>query len=82
MNEICAVFPGEGSQYVGMAKPIFDKFDEAKELFLAANQLLKYSLSDVIFNGDAERLSKQEVLQPAILLLVVHFIEFYVRIWN
>lgn len=67
MNEICAVFPGEGSQYVGMAKPIFDKFDEAKELFLAANQLLKYSLSDVIFNGDAERLSKQEVLQPAIL---------------
>ena len=68
MNEICVVFPGEGSQYFGMAKAIYDKYDEAKELFTEAEKLLGYSLADVIFNVDAKMMAKQEVLQPAIFV--------------
>lgn len=68
MNEICVVFPGEGSQYFGMAKAIYDKYDEAKELFTEAEKLLGYSLADVIFNVDTKMMAKQEVLQPAVFV--------------
>lgn len=68
MNEICAVFPGEGSQYFGMAKAIYDKYEEARELFGEADTILNFSLEDVIFNRDVKQMDKQEVLQPAILV--------------
>ena len=67
MNEICAVFPGEGAQYIGMGKSLYDNYSEAKEIFSDADEILGYNLSDVIFNGETKMLSEQVALQPAIV---------------
>ena len=63
-----AMFPGQGAQFVGMGKDLFDQHPLAQERFNSANALLGFSITDIMFDGDAEALRKTKVTQPAIFL--------------
>jgi len=60
------VFPGQGAQFEGMGKDLYESNNQAKELFEQANEILGYRLSDVMFEGTAEELKKTDITQPAI----------------
>ncbi|MEE4256193.1 MAG: ACP S-malonyltransferase [Bacteroidales bacterium] len=62
------VFPGQGAQYPGMGKDLFEASDLAKDLFEKANSLLKYKITDIMFEGTDEDLRQTRVTQPAIFL--------------
>lgn len=62
------VFPGQGAQFVGMGKDLYDKFPKAKDLFKTANDILGFSITDIMFEGTAEDLKQTKVTQPAIFL--------------
>jgi len=63
------IFPGQGSQSVGMAKDLYNKFDIAKELFKEADSVLNFSITKLIMNGTKEELDQTENTQPAIFLV-------------
>ncbi|QQZ07980.1 ACP S-malonyltransferase [Heyndrickxia vini] len=67
MGKIAFVFPGQGSQTIGMGKSVVEKSDQAKSIFESADQRLGYSLSDIIFNGPDEKLTLTTNAQPALL---------------
>ena len=60
------VFPGQGSQIVGMGADLYESSEEAKNIFKEVNQTLDRNLSDIIFSGSQEQLNKTENAQPAI----------------
>lgn len=62
------VFPGQGSQFPGMCKDLYDAHAEAREMCQAADKLLGFSLTDVMFNGTADDLKQTKVTQPAVFL--------------
>lgn len=62
------VFPGQGAQYPGMGKDLFDSSPLAKDLFEKANTILKFKITDLMFNGTDEDLRQTKVTQPAIFL--------------
>lgn len=62
------VFPGQGAQFVGMGKDIYDTNPKAKELFDKANDILGYSITDIMFSGTDEELKQTKVTQPAVFL--------------
>ena len=62
------VFPGQGAQYVGMGKDLYDNYPLARELMLHANEELGFSLTDIMFEGSDEDLRQTRVTQPAIFL--------------
>jgi [acyl-carrier-protein] S-malonyltransferase len=73
------VFPGQGSQFPGMAKSIVEQHEKARTLVQQANALLGFDLSSIMFNGTEEDLRRTDVTQPAIFL---HSILVYVTLEN
>ena len=62
------VFPGQGAQFIGMGKDLYDQSPEAKALFEKANAILGFSITDIMFSGTEEELKQTRVTQPAIFL--------------
>lgn len=67
MSKVAYIFPGQGSQYVGMGYDFYKEFSEAADVFHSAETALRYNLTDVIFKGPEEELNKTINTQPAIL---------------
>src|SRR6202046_1312241 len=70
-SKIAFIFPGQGSQTVGMGKELFDKFPVARQTFEEADDALGYKLSQVCFEGPEEQLRLTEITQPAILTVSI-----------
>ena len=62
------VFPGQGSQFAGMAKELYESNDLAKQMLERANEILGFRITDIMFEGSAEDLKQTKVTQPAIFL--------------
>lgn len=62
------VFPGQGAQFTGMGKDLYDQSPLAKELFEQANEILGFRITDIMFEGTAEELKETKVTQPAVFL--------------
>lgn len=68
MGKVAFLFPGQGAQYVGMAKDLYESSAKAKEIIEAAENTINFKLSDVMFNGPEDSLTQTDVTQPAIFL--------------
>ena len=62
------VFPGQGSQFVGMGKDLYESNETAKNLFEKANEILGFRITDIMFDGTDEQLKETKVTQPAVFL--------------
>ncbi len=62
------IFPGQGAQFVGMGKDLYERSEEARALFEKSNEILGFRITDVMFNGTDEDLKQTKVTQPAIFL--------------
>jgi [acyl-carrier-protein] S-malonyltransferase len=68
MSKHAYVFPGQGSQFEGMGKDLYESSNSAKELFERANEILGFRITDIMFEGSAEDLRRTDVTQPAIFI--------------
>lgn len=62
------IYPGQGSQYCGMGKDLFDSSNDAKRMFEAANKILDFEITNIMFGKDIDKLKKTKVTQPAIFI--------------
>ncbi|MDH5382718.1 MAG: ACP S-malonyltransferase, partial [Cyclobacteriaceae bacterium] len=62
------VFPGQGAQFSGMGKDLYDNYPKAKEMFEKANEILGFNITDIMFTGTNEELKQTKVTQPAIFI--------------
>jgi [acyl-carrier-protein] S-malonyltransferase len=77
MVEIAYIFPGQGAQFVGMGKDIYENFPAAKEIFDKANSILKIDIKKLCFEGPSEELSTTSNSQPAILTASIAALRAY-----
>lgn len=68
MSKQAYIFPGQGAQFVGMGKNLFDSSDKAKQLFQKSNEILGFDISTIMFSGTEEQLKQTNVTQPAIFI--------------
>jgi len=62
------VFPGQGSQFVGMGKDLFDRYEETKKIFKVSDEILGFKISEILLEGSKEALQQTQVTQPAIYI--------------
>lgn len=79
MNKIVLLFPGQGSQYIGMGKALCESFSDAREIFEEANDALGFDLKKLCFEGDMQELTKTENTQPAILTASMAAFRVYMK---
>lgn len=75
MKKVSFIFPGQGSQYIGMGKYFYDNFQESRSVFEKANEILKFDLISKIFDGSDEELRKTQNTQPAIVTVSIAILE-------
>lgn len=68
LMKIAYIFPGQGAQYLGMGKDMYEQSQQARALFERANEILGFSITDVMFSGSEEDLKQTKVTQPAVFL--------------
>ena len=71
------VFPGQGAQFSGMAKNLYDAYAEARTMMHRANDILGFSITDIMFEGSDEDLRQTRVTQPAIFLHTIVHCQFF-----
>ncbi len=82
MENIAYLFPGQGSQYVGMGKELYDNYKAAKDVFEEANESLQTDLKKLCFEGPADKLALTENAQPAILTVSYAAYRVYEELFN
>jgi [acyl-carrier-protein] S-malonyltransferase len=82
MNNIAFLFAGQGSQYVGMGKGLYESFPAIKAIFDKADKVLGFSLSGLMFKGPSEELTRTQNCQPAILTASIAALEAYRSVVN
>src|SRR5947209_13120608 len=81
MEKVGLVFPGQGSQYVGMGREAYESSPAARHIFDQADAVLGFSLTELIFNGPAETLNDTQYAQPAILTASIAQLEALREKW-
>lgn len=69
MKKIGIVFPGQGSQYIGMGRDLYERFDYVREMFATADRVLGFPMTDLCFNGPEDELRQTYNTQPSLLLV-------------
>src|SRR4051812_44219120 len=82
MDKIGFVFPGQGSQFVGMGRDIYENSEAGRRVFDDADRILGFSLSELCFEGPAEKLNDTQYAQPAILTASVAQLEALREKWS
>lgn len=75
MEQVAYIFPGQGAQYEGMGKELYDAFPEVRKVFAHADEILQFPLTKYCFEGPAETLKNTAICQPAILLVSIACLE-------
>lgn len=81
-DKVAIVFPGQGSQVVGMGKDLFENFQTARDVFKSVDEILGFNLSKIIFEGPAEELIKTENTQPALMAVSIALIKILENDFN